>query len=254
VQHVKAKRVCPASHRVSECNIVNRTLLFDLDGTLVDSVTDLSAALNRLMQSRALSEFSDSETATMVGDGTAALIERAFAARARTPDPAALTEFLADYGANAAVATRLYPGVAATLRTLVAGGWRLAVCTNKPEVPARALLRALGVGQMFAAVGGGDSFPVRKPDPAHLLATLAAAGGCRQRAVMAGDHANDVAAARGAGVPCIFAAWGYGPIAMAAGAAAIAHDFTELPAIAGRLVGDGARISLANGPSPRSAD
>jgi phosphoglycolate phosphatase len=220
---------------------VSRTLLFDLDGTLVDSVTDLSAALNRLMQSRDLPKFSDSETAIMVGDGAAVLIERAFAARARTPDPTALAEFLADYGANAAVATRLYPGVATTLAALVADGWRLAVCTNKPQAPAHALLRALGIERMFAAIGGGDSFPVRKPDPAHLLATLSVAGGCRQRAVMAGDHANDVAAARGAGIPCIFAAWGYGPAAMATGAAAVARDFTELPAIAGRLVGNAAR-------------
>jgi phosphoglycolate phosphatase len=221
---------------------VSRTLLFDLDGTLVDSVADLSAALNRLMQSRALPPFSDSETATMVGDGAAVLIERAFAARSHTPDPTALPEFLADYGANFAVQTRLYPGVAATLHELVADGWRLAVCTNKPEAPARSLLAALGVAQMFAAIGGGDSFPVRKPDPAHLLATLAAAGGCAQRAVMAGDHANDVAAARGAGIPCIFAMWGYGPAAMAAGAAATARDVTELPAIAARLVGDKARV------------
>ena len=221
---------------------MSRTLLFDLDGTLVDSVADLSAALNHLMQSRALPRFSESETATMVGDGAAVLIERAFAARSHTPDPAALPEFLADYGANFAVQTRLYPGVAATLHKLVADGWRLAVCTNKPEAPARSLLAALGVAQMFAAIGGGDSFPVRKPDPAHLLATLAAAGGCRQRAVMAGDHANDVAAARGAGIPCIFAMWGYGPAAMAAGAAATARDVTELPAIAARLVGDKARV------------
>jgi phosphoglycolate phosphatase len=215
---------------------VSRTLLFDLDGTLVDSVADLSAALNRLMQSRTLPGFSESETATMVGDGAAVLIERAFAARSRTPDPAALPDFLADYGANFAVQTRLYPGVAATLRALVADGWRLAVCTNKPEAPARSLLAALGIGQMFAAIGGGDSFPVRKPDPAHLLATLAAAGGCAQRAVVAGDHANDVAAAHGAGIPCIFAMWGYGPAAMAAGAAAMARDITELPVIAARLV------------------
>ena len=86
------------------------------------------------------------------------------------------------------------------------------------------------------AIGGGDSFPMRKPDPRHLLATLEAAGGCRELAVMAGDHANDVAAATGAGVPCVFAAWGYGPPEMAQGAVAVAQDFTELVAIARRLL------------------
>ncbi len=147
-------------------------------------------------------------------------------------DAGAVAEFSADYGAHAAVATRAYPGVAEGLRSLAEEGWRLAVCTNKLEAAARSLLDALGLAQYFAAIGGGDSFPVRKPDPAHLLATLRAAGGDAAHAVMAGDHANDVAAARGAGVPCIFAAWGYGPPAMAEGATAIARDFGELVRIA----------------------
>ncbi len=214
-----------------------RTLLLDLDGTLVDSVPDLCAALNRLMQSRAIPPFSYAETAAMVGDGVAALLARAFAARGQVANAAALDAFLRDYGAHAAVETRPYPGVGPTLDALTASGWRLAVCTNKPEAPARALLAALGLAGKFAAIGGGDSFPVRKPDPRHLLATLRAAGGDAGCAVMAGDHANDVAAARGAGLPCIFAAWGYGPPAMAAGSAAIAERFDQLPAIAERLLG-----------------
>ena len=216
--------------------LLARTLLLDLDGTLVDSVPDLCAALNRLMRSRAIPGFSYAETATMVGDGAATLVNRAFAARGGTPDGAALDAFLTDYGAHAAVETRAYPGVAVTLDALAAAGWRIAVCTNKPVAPARALLAALGLSEKFAAIGGGDSFPVRKPDPAHVLATLAAAGGDAASAVMAGDHANDVAAARGAGLPCIFAAWGYGPRVMAAGSAATAERFDQLPAIAERLL------------------
>ena len=215
---------------------MDRTLLLDLDGTLVDSVPDLAAALSRLMLARGLSGFSCAETAPLVGDGVAALVARAFAARHAAPDAAALADFRADYEANCAVATRPYAGVAATLHRLAADGWRLAVCTNKPEATARRLLAALGLADRFAAIGGGDSFPARKPDPAHLLATLAAAGGEPARAVMAGDHAHDVAAARGAGIPCIFARWGYGVPTMAAGAAAEADAFTELPAIAARLV------------------
>jgi phosphoglycolate phosphatase len=224
------------SNRISECNTVPRTLLLDLDGTLVHSVPDLAAALNRLMRARGLAQFTHAETALMVGDGVARLVERAFAARRLVPDAAAVAEFSADYGAHAAVETRAYPGVAAGLRSLAAEGWRLAVCTNKPEAMAHSLLAAVDLGPLFAAIGGGDSFPVRKPDPRHLLATLQAAGGQPGRAVMAGDHANDVAAARSAGLPCIFAAWGYGPAAMAEGAVAIAHDFGELVAIARRLL------------------
>jgi phosphoglycolate phosphatase len=216
---------------------VIRTLLLDLDGTLVHSVPDLAAALNRLLRARGLAALSHREVASMVGDGVVSLVERGFAARGGAPDAGAVAAFSADYGAHAAVDTTPYPGVADALRSLADDGWRLAVCTNKPEAAARGLLCALGLAPWFAAVGGGDSFSVRKPDPGHLLATLEAAGGEPGRAVMAGDHANDVAAARGAGLPCIFAAWGYGPASMAAGAVAVAHDFSELAAIARRLLG-----------------
>jgi phosphoglycolate phosphatase len=215
---------------------VIRTLLLDLDGTLVHSVPDLAAALNRLLGAHGLAGLSHAETAAMVGDGVAKLVERAFAARGRVADSDTVAEFSADYGAHSAVETAPYPGVAEALRSLAGEGWRLAVCTNKPEQAARTLLAAVGLAPLFAAIGGGDSFATRKPDPAHLLATLEAAGGERTHAVMAGDHANDVTAARGAGLPCIFAAWGYGPMAMAEGAVAVAQDFTELAEIARGLV------------------
>ena len=214
-----------------------RTLLLDLDGTLADTLPDLAASLNRLMQARGLRAFPPSEVAPMVGDGVARLVQRAFAARSREADAAAIAAYAADYAAHAADATHAFPGVAEGLRSLVADGWCLGVCTNKPERAARSLLAALGLADYFAAIGGGDSFPVRKPDPAHLLATLQAAGGEVRRAVMTGDHAKDVAAARGAGIPCIFAAWGYGRPEMAAGAEAIAYDFAEMIRIAGRLTG-----------------
>ena len=114
-------------------------------------------------------------------------------------------------------------------------GWRFAVCTNKPAAATGALLEALGLAPWFAAVGGGDSFPVRKPDPAHLLMTLSAAGGAAAAAVMVGDHRNDVLAATGAGVPCIFAGWGYGAAAMGEGAAAVADGFLAVPELADGL-------------------
>ncbi|MEO8716573.1 MAG: HAD family hydrolase [Acetobacteraceae bacterium] len=213
------------------------TLLLDLDGTLVDSAPDLTAALNRLMEARDLAPFTVAETTTMVGDGVGRLIERAFASRGRPMEAATVSVYTADYAANSVVATRLYPGVATTLEALRAGSWRLAVCTNKLEGLARGLLEALGIGGFFAAIGGGDSFPARKPDPAHLLATLRAAGGEPGRAVMAGDHRNDVLGAHGAGMACVFAAWGYGTEEMGAEADAVAARFTDLPAILDRLMG-----------------
>lgn len=211
------------------------TLLLDLDGTLVDTVPDLAAALNRLMASRQLAPFSHAETASFVGDGVARLVERAFAARGLTADLRAIGQFAEDYGANAAVESRPYPGIANNLNALAGEGWRLAVCTNKPEAAARRLLEAVGLAHLMAAIGGGDSFPVRKPDPAHIQSTLRAAGGEPARAIMTGDNVNDVLAATGAGLPCIFAAWGYGPLSMAAGATAIAHDPSEMAALALQL-------------------
>lgn len=222
------------------------TLVFDLDGTLVDTVPDLAAALNRLMGARGLAPFTHPETALMVGDGARALVDRACAARGVVADEAAHTAFLADYTENAAVLTRPFPGIVELLETLRGAGWGMTICTNKPEAPTRALLGALGLAGYFPAIGAGDSFPVKKPDPRHLLSTLHAAGARPADSVMLGDHANDVAAAAGAGLPCIFALWGYGPPAMATGAAALAREAAEIPALAASLLG-GARGQVGGG-------
>jgi phosphoglycolate phosphatase len=211
-----------------------RIAVFDLDGTLVDSAPDLHAALDRLMASLGLPGFERTDVVGMIGDGVQVLVERALAARGEPFHPAALGRFVADYSAHAAVETRLFDGITAALEQLAAAGWRFAVCTNKPVAPARTLLRDLGLSGHFAAIGGGDSYAVRKPDPRHLLETLREAGGDASRAVMIGDHRNDMAAAAGAGVPAIFAAWGYGRPDMAAGAA-VASTPAELPALLARF-------------------
>jgi phosphoglycolate phosphatase len=216
---------------------VARTLLLDLDGTLVDTLPDLAAALNRLMGRHGLPAFSPQHVAAMVGDGLAVLVARAFAAHGRQADPAAVAEMSADYAAHVAVESTLFPDVLPVLTILARQGWRLAVCTNKPEQAARHLLQVMGLLPLLSAVGGGDSFPARKPDPSHLLGTLGQAGGQVSAAVMLGDHHNDVLAARGAGIPSIFAAWGYGAIAMADGSA-VARDVTEAAAIANRILPD----------------
>jgi phosphoglycolate phosphatase len=185
---------------------------------------------------RKLAPFTRSDIVPMIGDGARMLLTRAFAARATSFDDAELEAFIADYTANSAVETRLFPGVLKTLGQLAAADWRIAVCTNKPSEAARSVLSALGVMPLLAAIGGGDSFPTRKPDPGHLLGTLEAAGGTADRAIMVGDHDNDIRAATAARMPCIFAGWGYGLPAMATGAAAVAGAFTDLPAIAQALL------------------
>jgi phosphoglycolate phosphatase len=210
-------------------------LVFDLDGTLVDSLPDLTAALNRMMAKDGLPAFTDTEIRPMIGDGTPRLIQRAFAARGQTPKPDDHEAFVADYTAHVADATRAYPHVAETLAILEKDGWRLAICTNKSTASTKAVLGALNLTRWFVALGCGDSFAAHKPDPAHLRGTIEIAGGAGDCAIMIGDHANDIAVAVGLGCPGVFAAWGYGAPSMAKGAAAVAQRFADLPAIAARL-------------------
>jgi phosphoglycolate phosphatase len=212
------------------------TLLLDLDGTLIDSVPDILSALNRMGAKRGFRPFTRDEVVPMIGDGVQTLLERAFAARTTPFDPAVVAPYSADYAAHSAIDTKPYPGVLETLDIFAAKGWKIAVCTNKPAAATHAVLAALGLTPYLAAIGGGDSFLTRKPDPGHVLGTLKLAGGDVGAAVMVGDNHNDVRAATGAGIPCIFAAWGYGPMSMAEGAVSVAQSFAELPGMVEGLV------------------
>ncbi|HEY1411857.1 MAG TPA: HAD-IA family hydrolase, partial [Rhodopila sp.] len=156
-------------------------------------------------------------------------------AHGRAADATAVADMSADYLLHVAVESTLFPDVLPVLTGLTEQGWHLAVCTNKPEQAARRLLDAVGLLPLLSAVGGGDSFPARKPDPLHLLGTLTLAGGQASAAVMVGDHRNDVQAARGAGIPSIFAAWGYATIDPGE-ANAVARDVAEAAAIANRIL------------------
>ncbi len=226
-------------------------IVFDLDGTLVDTIDDLAASANRLLAAHGHAPVDASTVRPMVGDGVAALVRRVLAHAGLAIDAAAATAaFAADYEGHAAEASRPFPGVVETLHRLRQGGWRLAVCTNKPAAAAARLLTALELAPLLAAIGGGDSFATRKPDPGHLLDTIRAAGGVPQRALLVGDHANDVLAARAASVPCIFARWGYGSPSMSAGCAAIADRVGQVPALASALL---ATATPASRSVPREA-
>lgn len=211
-------------------------MVFDLDGTLVDSLPDLTAALDRMLAVRGLAPLTPAEVRPMVGDGTKKLVERALAARGAAPDPATEADFVADYTAHVAAESRPFPGVNATLAKLQDGGWKFAVCTNKSTAATEALLGALDLAHWFAALGCGDSFAARKPDPAHLSGTIEKAGGTRERAVMVGDHRNDIASGKALGLPTIFAAWGYGDRTMAEGASAVAERFAALATLGPKLL------------------
>ncbi len=210
-------------------------LVCDLDGTLVDSLPDLAAAVGELLEAEGRPGLSHEAVAAMVGDGVPKLIERALAATGGVPAEAGLAAMVARYmpiyEARLTELTRPYPGAIETLKALKAAGWRLAVCTNKPEAPSRAILAGLGFDGLFEAVSGGDSLAVKKPDPGHVLGLLAGLGVAPGAAVMLGDSANDVQAAQAAGLPAIAIAHGYGGTpARELGADRVIESFAELPA------------------------
>jgi phosphoglycolate phosphatase len=187
---------------------------FDLDGTLVDSATDLAAAASALTQELGGRALARAEVVRMVGEGAAVLVRRALTAAALDPaTPGALQRFLDLYDSRLLDTTRLYPGIAAALAALDAR-LALAVVTNKPRAAAERLLEGLGVRRAFIEVVGGDGPWPRKPDPAGLLALALHADGGPM--VLVGDSPIDAETARRAAVPFVFAAYGFGAAEVAA--------------------------------------
>ncbi|WP_259781019.1 phosphoglycolate phosphatase [Aestuariispira ectoiniformans] len=187
------------------------TLVFDLDGTLIESDRDLARAANRLLAERDRPALTLDRVRSFVGDGARKLVERCFEATGGLP--ASLDDltarFIALYEENIADETTAFDGVHETLTALRAKGHRLAVCTNKPETATRRLLDILGLADYFEDLVGGDSLPVRKPDPGHILALLDRMQVSPKDAVMVGDSGNDIFAGRDAGLKTILVTFGY---------------------------------------------
>ncbi len=192
------------------------TLVFDLDGTLVDTAPDLMATLNVILAADGLRQVGLGEAKSMIGAGARALLERGYAANSAERTPAEFDRlfdrFLDHYTAHIADGSRPYPGVMAAIDRFSAAGWQIAVCTNKLEGLSRHLLRQLGIEGRFAAVGGGDTFAFKKPDGRALIETIRLAGGDATDAVMVGDSATDIDTARSAGIPVVAVDFGYTPI------------------------------------------
>ena len=207
------------------------TVIFDLDGTLVDSAADIAFAANAALAGEGLEPVTGEEAARLIGDGARKSVERAFALRGGPMDEDALDRgeraFVTAYVDPAQpVLGRLYPGVGETLARLAAAGLRLGVCTNKPQAATDRTLAALGVRERFRVLVGGDRTPFRKPDPRHLLACLEPLGSRPASAAMVGDSTNDEEAARGAGALFVGVGYGYG---RPCGAAPLLERFSDLP-------------------------
>ncbi len=189
------------------------TIAFDLDGTLVETAPDLVATLNVLLGQEGIAPLPLAEARNMIGHGAKALIAKGFAAAGRPLDPAALDglfeRFITHYLAHIADNSTPFPGVVPALENLLAQGAILSVCTNKRTDLSFALLKALGLTHYFKSIVGADAAPAPKPDAAHLLTAIEAAGGVPERAIMVGDSASDAGAARAAGTPLILVTFGY---------------------------------------------
>ena len=214
-------------------------IVFDLDGTLIDSAPDIRVIANTVLAEHGAAPISREEPRRFIGNGAAVFVERMSAARGIAPDPARLASMHARFEElylNAADHSRLYPGVAETLAALRDRGFALGVCTNKPIAPTRFVLEHFGLADLFAAVLGGDSLPVRKPDPAPLHRTFDSLGGDGAR-IYVGDSEVDAETARRAGLPFLLFTEGYrkSPVE------ALPHharfdSYTDLPALIDRLL------------------
>ena len=212
-----------------------RTVVFDLDGTLVDTAPDLINALNFILEREGMPPVPLHAARTMIGAGARKLIERGLELDGRVTsveDISRLTNDFIDYYADhIADASRPFEGLESALDDLSGRGYRFAVCTNKLEWLSKLLLDQLGLSARFAAICGADTFGVSKPDPAILRQTIALAGGQLSSAVMVGDAGPDIGVARRAGIPVIGVEFGYTeiPIADLKPDLLIGH-FSDLPA------------------------
>jgi len=191
---------------------MNKAVVFDLDGTLIDSLGDIAAALNRLFKEENLPELSLDQVQSLVGGGVSILLRTAWdqaGLSLSAPDLERLTKrFLGLYLEAAALKTIVFDGVPETLKALRAKGWRIGICTNKPDIITQRVLDDLGLSPLVDAVVGGD-FPRRKPDGEHVLETLRRLNADPKKSLYVGDSATDIIAAKAAGVPVACVAFGY---------------------------------------------
>jgi len=190
-----------------------QTIVFDLDGTLIDTAPDLVDTLNVVFRREGWPPVPYETARNTIGGGARMMIARGIAAEGIAVAPAKLeqlfADFIAHYTEHLADRSRPFPGLTDALDELASGGCRFAVCTNKLERLSVLLLKQLKLADRFAAICGQDTFGMQKPDPEVLRRTVAAAGGSLTQAIMIGDSATDIRTARAAGIPVIAVDFGY---------------------------------------------
>jgi phosphoglycolate phosphatase len=216
--------------------IVSRfdTVVYDLDGTLIDSAKDMQVAVSRVLADHGLPAVTEDDVRNYMGQGSKVTMGKAFAKYGRTLDDGALSavtrEFVRYYEADPVGHTIAFAGVSEVVARFARLGLRQGVCTNKFERPSRMILEHLKLMPPIADVAGADTFPVRKPDPKHILMLVERMGGSAERAVMIGDSIHDVHAAHGAGLPAVLVSWGYtDKPASELGAEQVIERFGDLP-------------------------
>lgn len=210
------------------------TVIYDLDGTLIDSARDMGLAVSRVLADHGLPAITDDEARAYMGEGSKVTMRRAFAKHGRALDEADLSavtrEFVRYYAVDPVRHTRAFEGVAETVTRFNRLGLRQGVCTNKFEGPARTILEGLKLMPPISDVAGADTFDVRKPDPGHILKLVQRMGGRADRCAMVGNSIHDVEAARRAGIPAVVVSWGYtARPAHELGAQAVIQRFDALP-------------------------
>lgn len=213
-------------------------LVFDFDGTLVESAIGMTACMNQLMTELDRPSLEVQKVAYMVGQGIQVTVLRAMEATGDVPDDLEtyVNRFKALYYAQSIDKTPLYPGVTETLERLTADGYVMGLCTNKVYDATVRLLEGLDIARFFKTVAGGDSYSVRKPDPGHLEGVLEAIGGTKDRTVMIGDSVNDIGCAKAANVRSIAVTYGYTKTPPAElGADRLVDHFDEIPDVLAAL-------------------
>lgn len=220
-----------------------KTVVFDLDGTLADTSGDLIAAANACFRDMGEGDVLDAKTdAGTALKGGRAMLRLGMERLGRAEDEATIDRYypmlLEAYGREIDTHTVLYPGAMQAVAALKAAGYRVAICTNKPEALAHTLLTRLGVRDAFGSMVGADTLAMRKPDPEHLFETARRAGGDPALCLLVGDTNTDRETARAAGVPCVLVSFGPSGDDMAALAPeALLDHYDDLPDIVTRLIG-----------------